>query len=172
MPKRPPPIMEPPIIEPMPPIMPPPPRVETNSSTTIVPIRIPRSTFRLSLMACLAPHFLVSELSIPRKVRDFMSRIARLPYQLSPIERALPIRRPGALSVRGTQPGQGDRDEPANRGLGRQATGCCEGVEAVARKLLGSDIIPDVARIRGLLQQVSDDVREVLPRSVGVLIPM
>ena len=71
--------------------------------------------------------------------------------------------------MRGTQPGQGDRDEPADRGLGRQATGCCEGVEAVACKLLSRDIIPDVARIRGLPQQVSDDVREMLLRSVGVL---
>src|SRR5215207_5546118 len=168
IPRRPPPIMEPPIIEPMPP----PPRVETNSSTTIAPIRIPRSTFTLSLMAYLAPPFFVSELSIPRKVHDFMSKIARLPDQLSPIERAHPIRSPGALSVRGTQPGQGDLDEPADRGLGRQAAGCCEGVEAVARKLLGRDIVPDVARIRGLGQQVSDDVREVLLRSVGVLTSM
>src|SRR5215211_4866309 len=172
MPKRPPPIMEPPIIEPMPPIMPPPPRVETNSRTTIAPIRIPRSTFRLSLMAYLAPPFSVSELSIPSKIRDFMSKIARLADQLSPIERALPIRSPRPLSVRGTQPGQGNRDEPVDRGLGRQAAGCCEGVEAIVSKLLGRDIIPDVARIRGLGQQVSDDVREVLLRSVGVLTSM
>src|SRR5918994_2211527 len=172
MPKRPPPIMEPPIIEPMPPIMPPPPRVDTNSNTTIAPTRAPRSTLRLSLMAFLAPPFLVSELSIPREVFDFMSKIARLADQLSPIERALPIRRRGALSVRWAQPGQGDRDEPADRCLGRQATGCCEGVEAVARKLLGRDVIPDVARICGLPQQVSDDLPEVLLRSVSVLTSM
>src|SRR5215216_3725479 len=160
MPKRPPPIMAPP------------PRVATTSSTAIAPTRAPRSTFRLSLMAYLAPPFLVSELSIPRKVFDFMSRIARLADQLSPIERALLIRRRGAQSVRWAQPGQGDRDEPANRGFGRLAAGCCEGVEAVARKFLGSNVIPDVARIRGLGKQVSDDLREVLLRSVSVLTSM
>src|SRR5829696_6773821 len=41
MPKRPPPIMEPLIIEPMLPIMPPPPSVETNSRTTITPAKEP-----------------------------------------------------------------------------------------------------------------------------------
>ncbi len=34
------------------------------------------------------------------------------------------------------QPSQNDRDELADRGLGRQAAGCCEGVEAVARELV------------------------------------
>src|SRR5215203_3579742 len=114
----------------------------------------------------------VSELSIPRKVCDFMSKIAQLPDQLLPIERAPPMRRPGALSVRGMQPGQGDREEPADRGFGRQTAGCRECVEAVGSKLLGRDVIPDVARIRGLSKQLSDDVREVLLRSVGMLTSM
>jgi hypothetical protein len=48
-------------------------------------------------------------------------------------------------SARGAQPGQSDRDEPPDRGLGRQAAGCCEGVEAVARKLVRRDIIPKLA---------------------------
>ena len=43
--------MEPLIIEPMPPIMPLPPSVETNSSTTIAPTRNPRRIFKPSLMA-------------------------------------------------------------------------------------------------------------------------
>ena len=56
--------------------------------------------------------------------------------------------------MRWAQPGQSNRGEPADRSLGRQAAGCCEGVEAVARKLFGYDVIPDVARIRNLCQQV------------------
>src|SRR5918998_6494861 len=123
----------------------------------------------------------------PRPTREARTRprapstSTATPYQSRPSyrRRSHALRRrtrssapPDALSVRWAQPGQGDRDEPADRGLGRQAAGCCEGVEAVARKLLGSDVIPDVARIRGLGQQVSDDLREVLLRSVSVLTSM
>ncbi len=67
-------------------------------------------------------------------------------------------------SARGAQPSQSDRDEPADRGLGRQAAGCCEGVEAVARKLVRRDIIPEVAGLCDLGQQVSDQVDELLLR--------
>ena len=60
------------------------------------------------------------------------------------------------------QPRQNDRDEPAVRRFGWLATGCREGVEAVARKLVRRDIIPDVARRCALGQQVSDEVAAVL----------
>src|SRR5215203_2436162 len=75
-------------------------------------------------------------------------------------------------SARGAQPSQSDRDEPADCGLGWQAAGCCEGVEAVARKLLRRYITPDVAGLCALGQQVSDDVREVLLRSGDLLVSM
>ena len=74
--------------------------------------------------------------------------------------------------MQGAQSSQSDHDESSYRGLGRQAAGCCEGVEAVARKLLRRDIIPDVAGLCGLGQQISDDVREVPLRLGDVLISM
>ncbi len=48
------------------------------------------------------------------------------------------------------QSGQSDHDEPANRGLGGQAAGCCERVEAVTRELVRRDIIPEVAGLCAL----------------------
>ncbi len=75
-------------------------------------------------------------------------------------------------SARGAQPSQSDRDEPADRGLGRQAAGCCEGVEAVARKLVSRDIIPDVPGLDALGQQVSDQFAELLLRPGDVLLSM
>ena len=61
-------------------------------------------------------------------------------------------------SARGTQPGQSDLDESANRGFGRQTAGCREGVEAVACELVGRDITPDVTGLCGLCQQISDQL--------------
>ncbi len=75
-------------------------------------------------------------------------------------------------STRGAQPSQSDRDEPVDRSLGWQPAGCCEGVEAVARKLVGRDIIPEVAGLCDLGQQVSDQVDELLLRPVDVLTSM
>jgi hypothetical protein len=54
---------------------------------------LPSSICRPSLMACLAPPFLVSQLRIPRNVCDFMSEIVRLPGQVSPNGRVLPASR-------------------------------------------------------------------------------
>ncbi len=54
--------------------------------------------------------------------------------------------------MRGAQPSQSDRNESADRGFGRQTASCCEGVEAVARKLLRRDITPNVAGLCGLGQ--------------------
>ena len=59
-----------------------------------------------------------------------------------------------------------------DRGLGWQAAGCCEGVQAVARELLRRDIIPNVAAFCALGQEVSDQVDELLLRPVDVLTAM
>ena len=48
----------------------------------------------------------------------------------------------------------------------------CEGVEAVARKLLRRNIIPDLTGLRGLDQQVSNQVAELLLRPGDVLTSM
>ena len=76
------------------------------------------------------------------------------------------------VSAGGPQPSQGNRDEPADRGLGRQAAGRCEGVEAVTRELVGRDIFPETAGLGGLGQQVSNEVAELLLCSGDVLTPM
>jgi hypothetical protein len=55
-------------------------------------------------------------------------------------------------SSAGLQSSQSDRDEPAERGLRRQVAGCCQGVDAVARELVRSDIVPDVAGLCALRQ--------------------
>jgi hypothetical protein len=47
--------------------------------------------------------------------------------------------------VRGAQPGQGDHDEPTNRGLGLHTAGRRERGKAVAGKLLGRDVVPNIA---------------------------
>ncbi len=70
------------------------------------------------------------------------------------------------------QPGQSDLDEPADCGLRRQAAGCCEGVEAIARELLRRNIIPNVAGPCGLGKQVSDHIDELLLRPGDVLTSM
>ncbi len=72
-------------------------------------------------------------------------------------------------SARGAQPSQSDRDEPADRGLGGQAASCSEGVETVAGKLVRRDIIPNVAGLCSLDQQVSNQVDELLLRPGDVL---
>jgi len=70
----------------------------------------------------------------------------------------------------GGQPRQNDRDEPADRGPGRQAAGRSHGVQAVARELFGRDIIPEVAGCCALGQKVSDHVAELLLRSGDLLV--
>src|SRR3990172_2437620 len=72
----------------------------------------------------------------------------------------------------GVQPSQSDGDKPADRGLGRQAAGCCEGVEAVARELVGRDIVADAPCLCRFGQQVSDHVAELLLRSGDLLVSM
>ena len=72
----------------------------------------------------------------------------------------------------GAQPGQSDRDEPADRGLGRQAARRRECMEAVAGKLVGRDILPNGAGLRGFGQQVSDQVVELQLRPDRVFTSM
>jgi len=70
------------------------------------------------------------------------------------------------------QPSHSDRDEPAHRSLGRHAAGRCEGVEAIARELVRRNIIAEGAGFRGLGQQVSDHVAQLLLRSGDLLVSM
>src|SRR6266496_2067342 len=62
----------------------------------------------------------------------------------------------------GAQTNQSNHDEPADGGLGPQATRSCEGVEAVARELVRRDIIAEVPGFCPLDQQVSDEIGELL----------
>src|SRR6266496_3000567 len=79
----------------------------------------------------------------------------------------------GALGgAAGAQSGDRDRDEAVDRGLGRQAAGCAEGVQAVAGQLVRRDIIAHVPGLRGLGQQVLDEAAEVLMRSGDGLTPV
>ncbi len=76
------------------------------------------------------------------------------------------------LDSAGVQPSQSDRDEPTDRGLGRQAAGCCEGVKAITCKLVRRDIIPDAAGLCPCSQQCSDHVAKVLLGANNMLVPM
>ncbi len=71
-------------------------------------------------------------------------------------------------SPRRAQPCKGDGDEPANGGFGRHASGCREGVQAVAGKLVGRDIISQVAGRYALDEQVPDEIPELPLRSGDV----
>src|SRR5262245_62508366 len=64
---------------------------------------------------------------------------------------------------------EGDLDEPAYCSLGRESTSCRECREAVARKLVGRDIVPDLTRLRGCCQQIADEIAKALMRVVEVL---
>ena len=68
--------------------------------------------------------------------------------------------------------GERDRDEPADSGLGRQAAGCCECVEAVARQFVRRDIVPKVTAFCALGEQVSDHVAELLLCPGDLLVSM
>src|SRR5262245_62074269 len=67
---------------------------------------------------------------------------------------------------------EGDLDEPAYGGFGRKSTGRRECEEAVARKLVGRDIVPDLTRLGGCCQQISDEVAEALMCVVEGLTPV
>ena len=74
--------------------------------------------------------------------------------------------------MQGAQPVQGDRDEPANPGVGRQYARRREGIEAIPCKLVGRDIVPDIAGLCSLGQQVSNQVVTLLLGPDDVLASM
>jgi len=65
-----------------------------------------------------------------------------------------------------------DRDESADRGLGAQGAGRCQSVEAVARELVGRNIIPDAAGLSGFGQQFSDHLVKLVLRSCDLFASM
>lgn len=67
---------------------------------------------------------------------------------------------------------QRDRDEPANRSLGRQVARRGHRVQAVARKLTGRDIVPDVTARCAFRQEVSNELSQFLLCSGNVLTTM
>ena len=75
-------------------------------------------------------------------------------------------------SARRAQPRQGDPDEPADRSLGGQATGCAQGMEAVGGELVRRDVIPEVAGRCHLGQQLLNQVVDMLLRSGEMRTPM
>src|SRR5215470_2119157 len=62
------------------------------------------------------------------------------------------------LSAGRAKPGQCDCDEPPNRRFGRQIAGCTQGVEAITRELRRRDIVPNVAGLCTLGQQLPDEL--------------
>jgi len=72
----------------------------------------------------------------------------------------------------GSQAGQGDRDQPVDRGFGWQAERCSEGMEAVARQLAGRDVVPYMAGPGSLFHELFDEIAEVLLGPGDVLAPM
>lgn len=59
-----------------------------------------------------------------------------------------------------------------DRGLGRQPACRREGVEAIGRKLVRRDIVPEFTGVRDLGQQASDQVDELLLRFGDLLTAM
>ena len=84
------------------------------------------------------------------------------------VEGAFRLQRHQNELARSAQSSQSDRDEPADRGLGRKAAGRCEGVEAVARKLVGRDVTPDVVGLYGLDKQDFNHIVDLLLSSGDV----
>ena len=68
---------------------------------------------------------------------------------------AVPLRRRVGSAAR-AQSSQRDCDEPAYCGRRREAAGCREGVEAVARELVGRDVVPHFPGLGALDDEVSD----------------
>lgn len=78
-----------------------------------------------------------------------------------------PVIKPGAVHatlVQGTEPSEGNRDEPADRRIGREAAGRAQRVQAVTHEFVGRDVIPDVAGLRGVDQHVPNEVAELTLR--------
>jgi hypothetical protein len=73
---------------------------------------------------------------------------------------------------RRSQAREDDGDEPADRDVGLQTSGCRDGVEAVHRELVRRNFFPEVAGCCAFSQQVSDEIAELLLRLLEVLAPM
>jgi hypothetical protein len=68
-----------------------------------------------------------------------------------------------------TQARENDLDEPPNGGLGRQAAGCRDGVEAVVGKFVRRDILSYGARLGSLFQKIPHKASEVIMRTGEVV---
>jgi len=75
-------------------------------------------------------------------------------------------------SARRAQAIQRDSDEPADRNFRTAAASSSEGVKAKARKLVRRHVIPDVAALCGLGQQVSKHAVDLVLRSGDLLVAM
>ena len=86
-----------------------------------------------------------------------------------------PVIKPGAVHttlLRGTEPSEGERDEPADRRVGREAAGRAQRVEAVTHEFVGRNVIPDVAGLRGVDQHVPNEVAELMLRPCDLRVLM
>ena len=89
-----------------------------------------------------------------------------------PLWSAASVTWPVGAGCAGLQPGHGDHDEAVDCVLGGQAACGTDSVETVARKLLGRDILPEMAGLRTLGQQVLDETGELLLRPGDVFTPV
>lgn len=80
-------------------------------------------------------------------------------------------RRSGDSAPR-AQPIQSDRHQPTNGGLRALRAGSREGVQAIAGELVSRHIVPHVAGLCGLCQQLPDHLVDLVFRSGDPLIPM
>jgi hypothetical protein len=62
------------------------------------------------------------------------------------------------------QPGQRHGNESVDSSLGRHATGSSKRVDAVRRKLVSRNVVPEVAGLRSLGHYVPDHLAELLMR--------
>ena len=107
----------------------------------------------------------------PRKspVAEFRPSAARPALEMSIAKQnghgpgALRSRRLAPAGAR-TQPSKSDLDKSANGGLRRQAPRCCQGVDTVARQLLGCDVCSDIARACALRKHISKELKELVLR--------
>jgi hypothetical protein len=72
----------------------------------------------------------------------------------------------------GAQSGQGDRDQPADRGPRRQAARGGERMQAVAGQFGGRYVTPDVTALHAVGQQVSEEVAQMLLGPDEMLAPV
>ena len=81
------------------------------------------------------------------------------------------FRRSGDSALR-AQPIQSDCHQPTNGGLRALSAGAREGVEAVAGELIRRHIVPEIAGLCGLDEQLPDHLVDLVLRSDDPLVPM